>query len=375
MRGVGALLVRGAVADDAVDHDQGRLGRLGLEGLDRRAQGVEVVGVGDVLHGPAQAGEPGRHVLAERQARAALDGDLVVVVEPAQVRQLQVPGERGGLGADALHQATVAGDGVDVVVEQVVAGAVERGGLPEPGDGHADAGRDPGAERAGGALDPGGPAVLGVPGTLRVELAEPLQVVERDRGRAHDLVVRVDRLDAAQVQQRVEQGRGVPGGEHEAVAVGPHRQLRVEPQIARPQRVAHRGQRHRRARVPRVRRLHRVHREHADGVDGQLVDRLGVEVDVRGRAYGHRSGPHRQGLAVNFPTASRGRPGLARSAAAGWWAVSAADLVHDVARFEAGCHGENRDLPLASAACNAWSTRSVISATSPTASIDTSRSR
>ena len=171
--GVGALLVRGAVADHAVDDDQRRPVGLGLERLDRGAQGVEVVGVGDVLHRPAETGEAGRHVLAEREAGAALDGDPVVVVEPAQVRQLEVPGERGRLGADALHQAAVAGDGVDVVVEQVVAGPVERGGLPEPGDRHADAGGDAGAQRAGGALDPGGPPVLGVPGALGVELAEP----------------------------------------------------------------------------------------------------------------------------------------------------------------------------------------------------------
>src|SRR5687767_4237546 len=53
------------------------------------------------------------------------------------------------------------------------------------------------------------------------------------------------------------------------------------------------------------------------------------------------AGSSSSGLAVNFPTASSGRSQLARSATAGWWAVSAADLVHDVARFEAGCHGEN----------------------------------
>ena len=131
----------------------------------------------------------------------------------------------------------------------------------------------------------------GCPGHFESSWRNRLQVVERDRGRAHGLVVRVDRLDPGQVQQRVEQRRGVPGGQHEPVAVGPHRQLRVEPQEPRPERVAHRGQRHRRARMPRVRRLHRVHRQHADGVDGQLVDRLGVEVDVRLGPYGHRSGP------------------------------------------------------------------------------------
>ena len=273
MRGVRARLVRGSVADDAVHHDQRRTLGLGPKRVEGHTQRGQVVGVGDVLHRPAVAGEPGRHVLGERQAGGALDGDLVVVVDPAQIGQLQVPGQRGGLGADALHQAAVAAQRVDVVVEQLVAGPVERGGLPQPGDGHADAGGDPGAQRAGGALHAGGPAVLGVAGALGVQLPEPAQVLQRDGGLADDLVVGVDRLDPGQVQHRVQQRRGVPDRKHEPIPIGPHRQLRVEPQVVPPQLVGHRGQRHRRAGMPRVGRLHRVHRQRADRVDGQLLDR------------------------------------------------------------------------------------------------------
>ena len=274
MRGVRARLVRRSVADDAVHHDQRRTLALGPKRIEGGAQRAQVVGVGDVLHRPAVAGEPGRHVLGERQAGGALDGDLVVVVDPAQVGQLQVPGQRGGLGADALHQAAVAAQRVDVVVEQLVAGPVEGGGLPQPGDGHADAGGDPGAQRAGGALHAGGPAVLGVAGALGVQLPEPAQVVQRHGGLTDDLVVGVDRLDPGQVQHRVQQRRRVPDRQHEPVPVGPHRQLRVEPQVVLPQPVGHRGQRHRGTGVPRVGRLHRVDRQRADRVDGQLLDRV-----------------------------------------------------------------------------------------------------
>src|SRR3954454_1414087 len=59
--------------------------------------------------------------------------------------------------------------------------------------------------------------------------------------------------------------------------------------------------------MPRVRGLHRVHRQRADGVHGQLVDRLGVEVDVRGRPYGHRSGPSFVGVGVDVDVAWRVR--------------------------------------------------------------------
>ena len=107
---------------------------------------------------------------------------MVVVVDPAEVRELQVAGERGGLGRDPLHHVAVAAEGVDVEVEQVLeAGLVEVRGHPAAGHGHADAVGHALAERAGGRLDARGPAVLGVAGALAVELAELLDVVERDR--------------------------------------------------------------------------------------------------------------------------------------------------------------------------------------------------
>ena len=48
-------------------------------------------------------------------------------------------GERGGLGADPFHQVAVRDDAVDVVVDDVVSGAVEGGGEEPLGDGHANA--------------------------------------------------------------------------------------------------------------------------------------------------------------------------------------------------------------------------------------------
>ena len=50
------------------------------------------------------------------------------------------------------------------------------------------------AERAGGRLDAGGPAILRMAGALAVELAELLDVLERDGRLAEDLVLRVAAL-------------------------------------------------------------------------------------------------------------------------------------------------------------------------------------
>ena len=107
--------------------------------------------------------------------------------------------------ADALHEAAVAGDDEGVVVDELGA---EAGPQPALGHGHADAVGEALAERAGGDLDAGGVVHLGVARGGRAPLAERLEVVERQPV-------------AGEVQHRVQQDRGVPGGEHEAVAVGP----------------------------------------------------------------------------------------------------------------------------------------------------------
>ena len=269
MGGRGVLLVRGAVADVAVDDDQGRAAALLAEALEGPRDQLDVVGVADPVHVPAVAHEAGGDVVLVGELGVAVDRDVVVVVDPAEVVEPQVAGDRGGLARDALHQAAVAADRVDVEVEQLGAEVLA---VPLAGDRHPDRGRDPLAERPGGGLDPRGEAVLGVPGGLRVELAEALDVGEADRRLALGLVVGVDRLDLGEVKQRVEQHRGVAGREHEAVAVGPDRVGGVEAQVALPERVGDRGQRHRRPRMPGVGLLDRVDRERPDRVDAELVD-------------------------------------------------------------------------------------------------------
>ena len=114
----GVLLVRRAPADVAVDDDQRRPALLGLEALERAGDEAEVVGVADPLHVPAIAHEARGDVVVVGDLGVAVDRDVVVVVDPAEVVELLVAGERGGLVRDALHQAAVAGDRVHVEVEE-----------------------------------------------------------------------------------------------------------------------------------------------------------------------------------------------------------------------------------------------------------------
>jgi hypothetical protein len=114
--------------------------------------------------------------------------------------------------------------------------------------------------------------VLGVTRGFAVELAKVADVVARHRGLSQSLVVGIHRLCLGKVEHRPEQHRGVTVREHEPIAVGPDRVLRVEAHDAVPDRVDQRGERHRRAGVPRLGLLDRVNRKRADGIDTQLIN-------------------------------------------------------------------------------------------------------
>ena len=169
-----------------------------------------------------------------------------------------MPGERGRLGRDAFHQIAVAHDRIREVIHNGVARTIEVRGEKALGDGHADAVAKTLAERAAGGFDAGRQAVLGMPRRPALPLAEVTQLLERE-------------IVAGQVQQRVEQHRAVPGGEHEAVAVRPRGVARIVAQEARPKHIGHRGGAHRHAGMAGLGSLDRVHGQRADRVDAQLV--------------------------------------------------------------------------------------------------------
>ena len=148
-------LGRRAVADDAFDDDQRRAAVVREEAAIGFVDRGEVVGVVHGEHVPAEAAEARGDVFAEGQVGVAFDRDVVVVVDPAEVRELQVAGERGGFVGDAFHQVAVAALGPDVEVEQLEAGLVVAGGEPAAGDRHADAVAAALAERAGRGFDAG----------------------------------------------------------------------------------------------------------------------------------------------------------------------------------------------------------------------------
>src|SRR5262245_10481956 len=137
------LLVRRAVGDVTVDDDQGRSIARALERPERALEHLEIIGVADARDVPPEPDDARGHIIAVRQRRVALDGYVIVVVDPTEVVEFEVSCQRGGLAGDPFHHAAVAAQSVYVVVEQIEPRTIEVAGQPALGDGHADARRQP----------------------------------------------------------------------------------------------------------------------------------------------------------------------------------------------------------------------------------------
>src|SRR5581483_7084522 len=196
MRGGGVLLVWCAVADMALTDDQRRTVLTAVEDLDRCIDMLEIIDVADPRDVPAVTEETRRHVLAEGEVGVAFDGHAVAVVEPAEIGQFEMSGNRGSLAGDAFHHVAVAADRINIVVEHRQIWPVEAAGKPALRDRHADAVAAALAERARCRLHAGGEVIFGMPGAFAAELAEALDVVERDARPPEAFVFGVDRLDA-----------------------------------------------------------------------------------------------------------------------------------------------------------------------------------
>ena len=269
MRGAGIVLMGRAVADVAVDDDQGWHVVGASEGFDRLCEPLGVIGVADALHVPAIGKEARGHVVAEGEIRVAFDRDAVAVVNPAEVSEHQVTRERGGFARDAFHHVAVTAERINVVVEHLEAGLIEALRQPTLGDRHADAHPTALTQGPSRRLDARGAMIFGVAWTFTIQLAEALDVVESDcEFGAAPLIG----LYASKMQHRIEQHRGVSVGQHEAVAIWPSRIIRIKAQKALPQRVNDRRQGHRGARMAGLGLLHSVHGQRTDRIDAQFVD-------------------------------------------------------------------------------------------------------
>src|SRR5215510_6175553 len=91
------LTMRRAIADMTLYDYDGR-SRCRPRGSSKGTfDSIEIVGIPDANDVPPVAKEPRSDVFGERDIRLAFDGDVIVIVDPAQVIEFEMPGERGGL--------------------------------------------------------------------------------------------------------------------------------------------------------------------------------------------------------------------------------------------------------------------------------------
>src|ERR1017187_4409071 len=146
-------LVGRSTSNGGVDHDQ-RRARVGLGGGNGLVDAVDVgVAAVDLLYVPTVGLEAFAHVFAEVQRGGTVERDLVVVVQPDQLAQLEVTGQRGGLVGDAFHHVAVADQRIGSVVDDGVSWPVVAAGQKTFCHGHADGIGRALPERSSGGFD------------------------------------------------------------------------------------------------------------------------------------------------------------------------------------------------------------------------------
>ena len=251
------LLVGRAKTDHGARADQG--GPLVLRGgcVQRAGDRVRVVAVDVADDIPAIGLKARGAVVGEPATHLAVDGDAVVVIHRHQLAQLPGAGQRGHFVGDAFHQAAVAEEHIGAVIDDCMTRAVEARGQHLFRQREAHRVGQALTQRAGGSFHARGMAVFGVAGGARVQLAEALELIQRQ-------------VVAGQVQQRVLQHGAVAVGQHEAVAVEPLGIGRVVPEEIVPYHLGNVGHAHRHARVAGVGRFHGVHGKGSHGI-GKLA--------------------------------------------------------------------------------------------------------
>ena len=202
-----------AFSDQRLGNDQLRLalGRFG--NFVRSEEFLHILTI-HFLHAPSIGLETRPRVFALREKRHGVQCHIVRVIDKDEIVQLKVAGQRTGLARHPFLQTSVAGQTDHLVVEDGVLRRVETRRAHHPRHGEAHRVGHALAEGTGCCLDPRRFREFRMPRGHAVQLAELLQVVQRD-------------VIAREMQPRVKKHAPVARGENESVAVQPPRLLRI----------------------------------------------------------------------------------------------------------------------------------------------------
>src|SRR5215470_4298624 len=163
------LFVGCPVSDVTVDNDQ----RGAIFGVPERpesaSQHLKVVRIANARNIPPVSKKARRNVFRERKGGIALNRDVVIVINPTEIREPPMAGERGCFAGDSLHHAAIPAQCIHIEIKKIFkAGSVITSRQPLSGGGHSDAGCDSLPQRTSGGFHPGGPAVLRMSRTAAV---------------------------------------------------------------------------------------------------------------------------------------------------------------------------------------------------------------
>src|SRR5215469_4956814 len=94
MRGSRVLFMRRAIADMAIQNDQSRPVLRIPENLQRVLDAVEIICIADSQHIPAIRKKSSSDILCKGDTSISFNRDVVVVINPAEVIEAQMSGER-----------------------------------------------------------------------------------------------------------------------------------------------------------------------------------------------------------------------------------------------------------------------------------------
>ena len=257
--GFGALLVGGTKTNNGLAADQRGLGCIRPASLNGSANGLRVMSVNSRDYLPAVGFKTLGRVVGKPAVHFTVDGDAVVVIEHDQLAKAQCTSQGRHLVGNTFHQAAIAQEGVGVVINNIMARAIEllrQGFLCQR---KADRIGNTLPERPRSGFNTRRVAVFRMARGFGVQLAEVLDVFDGD-------------VIAAQVQQGILQHGAMAVGQHKPVTVSPLGVGRVVAKEIIPEDLGDVRHTHGRARVAGFGFLNRIHAQRANGV-GEICAR------------------------------------------------------------------------------------------------------
>src|SRR5579859_8176610 len=199
------------------------------------------------------------HIFAEGQTGIALDRNMVIIVEVDKFAELEKTSHGSGLRGDAFHQIAIAGNGVDIMIDNSVIRAVVAISQEALGNCHTDAVSKTLTERAGSGFYASRMTMLGMARCEAAPLAELLELLQRE-------------IVASEIEHAIQKHRGVSGREDKAVAVAPGRVARIIVHKARPEQMGKGSQGHCGTGMTGIGLLYRVHCQGADRIDTEFFE-------------------------------------------------------------------------------------------------------